>query len=242
MSDDLRRSPRAISLSQQAAWRGVEDAQYAGGSAIGDSARKVLRNTYALLGMTLLFSAAVAGTAMTLNLPHPGLMLSLIGMFGLMFLVHKTANSAWGLLSVFAFTGFMGYGLGPILGKVLAMPHGSAVVTNALGATAVAFIGLSAVALSTKRDFSAMGKMLFVGMLVAFALSLGAIFFEIPALALAVSGLVVLLSCGLILMETSRIVHGGETNYILATIGLYVTIYNLFSSLLMLFGLGGNDE
>lgn len=242
MSDDLRRTPRAIPLNQQTAWRGVEDARYADGNAIGASARKVLRNTYALLGMTLLFSAAVAGTAMTLNLPHPGLMLSLIGMFGLMFLVHKTANSGWGLLSVFAFTGFMGYGLGPILGKVLAMPHGSAVVTNALGATAVAFIGLSAVALSTKRDFSAMGKMLFVGMLVALALSLGAIFFQIPALALAVSGLVVMLSCGLILMETSRIVHGGETNYILATIGLYVTIYNLFSSLLMLFGLGGNDE
>ena len=242
MSDDLRHSPRAIRLSEQAAWRGVEDARYADGSAIGASARKVLRNTYALLGMTLLFSAAVAGTAMTLNLPHPGLLLSLIGMFGLMFLVHKTANSGWGLLSVFAFTGFMGYGLGPVLGKVLAMPHGSAVVTNALAATAVAFIGLSAVALSTKRDFSAMGKMLFVGMLVAFALSLGAIFFQIPALALAVSSLVVMLSCGLILMETSRIVHGGETNYILATIGLYVTIYNLFSSLLMLFGLGGNDE
>jgi modulator of FtsH protease len=244
MSDDLRRSsPRAIALSRQNSWQRVEDAHYTGASAAWqDSSRRVLRNTYALLGLTLAFSAAVAGTAMALNLPHPGMLFSLIGMFGLLFLVHKTANSGMGLLSVFAFTGFMGYSLGPLLNAVLALPHGGAVVTNALGATAVAFIGLSAVALTTKRDFSLMGKSLMIGMLVAMALGLGAFFFEIPALSLAVSGMVVLLMCGMILFETSRIVNGGETNYILATVGLYMTIYNLFSNLLVLFGVMGSDD
>lgn len=217
----------------------VQDATVIGDTSTG---RRVLRNTYALLGLTLAFSAGVAGTAMTLNLPAPGLLLTLVGFYGLMFLVHKTARSAWGVASVFALTGFMGYTLGPLLTAVLAMPHGGAVITNALAATAAAFIGLSAVALTSKRDFSFMGKFLFVGMLVAIVLSLGAIFFSVPALSLAVSAMVVLLMCGMILMETSRIVNGGETNYLMATVSLYVSIYNLFTSLLMLFGVGGRDE
>lgn len=213
------------------------------GAQIGSaSSQRVLRNTYALLGMTLAFSAAVAGTAMTLNLPAPGLIVTLAGFFGLMFLVNKLAHSGWGVAAVFALTGFMGYTLGPTLNAVLSMPHGTAVITNALGATAAAFLGLSAIALTSKRDFSFMGKFLMVGTLVAFALGLGAIFFEIPALSLAVSAMFVLLMSGMILFETSRIVNGGETNYVLATVGLFVTVYNLFSSLLMLFGLGGNDE
>jgi modulator of FtsH protease len=207
-----------------------------------DTSRRVLRNTYALLGLTLAFSAAVAGTAMALKLPSPGLILTLIGFFGLSFLVHRLARSAWGVAAVFALTGFMGYTLGPLLSAVLALPHGAAVITNALGATAVAFLGLSAVALTTKKDFSFMGGFLTVGMLVAFALGLGAIFFEVPALSLAVSGMVVLLMCGMILFETSRIVNGGETNYLLATVSLYVSIYNLFTSLLSLFGLAGGDD
>lgn len=206
------------------------------------SAQRVLRNTYALLGLTLAFSALIAGVAMTLNLPHPGILVTLAGFYGLFFLVNKTANSGKGVLAVFALTGFMGYTLGPTLNAVMNMPGGSATITNALGATAAAFLGLSAIALTTKRDFSFMGKFLMIGMLVAVALGLGAIFFEVPALSLAVSGLVVLLSCGLILFETSRIVNGGETNYIMATVGLFVTIYNLFSSLLMLFGLGGSND
>ncbi len=213
------------------------------GAQIGSaSSQRVLRNTYALLGMTLAFSAAVAGTAMTLKLPAPGLIVTLAGFFGLMFLVNKLAHSGWGVAAVFALTGFMGYTLGPTLNAVLSMPHGTAVITNALGATAAAFLGLSAIALTSKRDFSFMGKFLMVGTLVAFALGLGAIFFEIPALSLAVSAMFVLLMSGMILFETSRIVNGGETNYVLATVGLFVTVYNLFSSLLMLFGLGGNDE
>lgn len=206
------------------------------------SSQRVLRNTYALLGMTLAFSAAIAGLAMTMHLPAPGLLLTLVGFYGLMFLVHKTADSGWGVASVFALTGFMGYTLGPLLTAVLAMPHGGAVITNALGATAAAFLGLSAIALTSKRDFSFMGKFLMVGMLVAIVLSLGAIFLQIPALSLAISGMVVLLMSGMILFETSRIIHGGETNYLMATVSLYVSIYNLFTSLLMLFGVTGRDE
>ncbi|TXI99850.1 MAG: Bax inhibitor-1/YccA family protein [Aquabacterium sp.] len=206
------------------------------------NAQRVLRNTYALLGLTLAFSALVAGLAMSLKLPHPGILVTLVGFYGLFFLVNKTANSGKGVLAVFALTGFMGYTLGPTLNAVMSLPGGSAAITNALAATAAAFLGLSAIALTTKRDFSFMGKFLMIGMLTAMVLGLGAIFFEIPALSLAVSGMVVLLASGMILFETSRIVNGGETNYVMATVGLFVSIYNLFSSLLMLFGLGGGSD
>ncbi|MFT3858737.1 MAG: Bax inhibitor-1/YccA family protein [Aquabacterium sp.] len=236
MSDDTRTGARAVAYPAQSGVIGRTGI----GATLGS--HRVLRNTYALLGLTLAFSAGVAGTAMSLNLPHPGMLLTLVGFFGLMFLVNKLAHSAWGVAAVFALTGFMGYTLGPILSAVMAMPHGAAVITNALGATAAAFLGLSAVALTSKRDFSFMGKMLFVGMLVAFVLGLGAVFFNIPMLSLAVSGMVVLLASGMILMETSRIVHGGETNYLMATVSLYVSIYNLFSSLLMIFGVGGSED
>jgi modulator of FtsH protease len=232
MSYDPNTQARAMSL-------GTASSQ---GTALSASSQRVLRNTYALLGLTLAFSAGVAGVSMSLGLPHPGLILTLIGFFGLSFLISKTANSGLGVLAVFALTGFMGYTLGPILTSVLSLPNGSAVITNALGTTAVAFLGLSAIALTTKRDFSFMGKFLFIGVLVAFALGLGAIFFEMPALSLAVSGMFVLLMSGMILYETSRIVNGGETNYILATTSLFVSIYNMFVSLLAIFGLGGNNE
>jgi modulator of FtsH protease len=233
MTDHTRITSSNTALAGSAGRTGI-------GATIGS--HRVLRNTYAMLGLTLAFSAAVAGTAMALRLPSPGMLLTLVGFFGLMFLVNKMAHSAWGVPAVFALTGFMGYTLGPTLNAVMAMPHGSAVITNALGATAAAFLGLSAVALTSKRDFSFMGKFLFIGTLVAFVLGLGAIFFQIPALSLAVSGMFVLLMSGMILFETSRIVNGGETNYLMATVSLYVSIYNLFSSLLMIFGMGGNDE
>lgn len=212
-----------------------------GTSSLLDSHR-VLRNTYALLGLTLLFSAGMAAASMAMNLPAPGLLLTLAGYFGLLFLTYRLSRSAWGLASVFALTGFMGYTLGPVLDRVAGLPGGSQVITMALGATAVTFLALSAWALVSRRDFSAMGGLLFAGMVVAVLGGLGAAFFDIPALGLAISAMVVLLSAGLILFETSRIVHGGETNYILATIGLYVSIFNLFTSLLSLFGLGGSDE
>jgi modulator of FtsH protease len=206
------------------------------------STNKVLRNTYLLLSATLAFSAIVAGVSLALGLPHPGLLITLAGYFGLLFAVHKTANSAWGLVSVFALTGFMGYTLGPIIGFYLtAIPNGHAVVMNAFGITAAAFLGLSAYAIKSGRRFSFMGGFLVVGILTAFLLGLVAIFFSMPMLSLAVSGVFVLLMAGLILYQTGEIVHGGETNYILATLTLYVSIYNLFTSLLHLLGFAGDE-
>lgn len=215
--------------------------------AIGDrssavTANKLIRNTYTLLAMTLLFSAATAGASIALNLPHPGLIITLVGYFGLLFLTYKLQNSAWGLVSVLGLTGFMGLTLGPIINAYLGLPNGGQMVMMAMGGTGAIFLGLSTYALTTRKDFSFMGGMLMAGILVAFLAGLAAIFFEMPGLSLAVSAMFVLLMCGLILFETSQIVHGGETNYILATITLYVSIYNLFTSLLHLIGAFSNDD
>ena len=203
---------------------------------------KVIRNTYTLLSMTLLFSALTAGVSLTLNLPHPGLLLTLGGYFGLLFATTKFRNSSLGLVFVFALTGFMGYTLGPILNAYLALPNGGQVVMTAMGATGAIFLGLSGYALTTRKDFSFMGGFLVVGILVAFLAGLGAVFFEIPGLSLAVSSMFVLLMAGLILYQTSQIIHGGETNYIMATVTLYVSIFNLFTSLLHLLGFMGGDD
>ena len=203
---------------------------------------RVLKNTYALLAMTLLFSAAVAAASVAGQWPAPGLVVTLVGYFGLLFAIHKLQNSAWALPAVFALTGFMGYTLGPLLTHTLALPGGANTIAAALGATGATFLGLSAYVLATRRDFSFMGGFLFAGVLVALALGLGAYFFALPGLALAVSGLVALLSVGLILFETSRIVNGGETNYVLATVSLYVSVFNLFTSLLSLLGVGGGND
>lgn len=206
------------------------------------SARRVLRNTYALLAMTLLFSAGVAAASLALQLPSPGIVLSLAGMFGLLFLVHRLQNSAWALPAVFALTGFMGYLLGPVLSQAIALPAGGQAIAMSLAATGTTFLSLSCWVLMTRRDLSFMGGFLFAGMIIALLAGLAAAFLQIPALGLAVSVMVALLSAGLILFETSRIVNGGETNYVLATVGLYVAIFNLFTSLLSLFGLGGSHE
>ncbi len=203
---------------------------------------KVIRNTYLLLSLTLAFAAVVAGVAVALKLPHPGILLTLVGYFGLLFAVHKLKDSGLGILAVFGLTGFMGYTLGPIVSRYLGLPNGGEVVMQALGATAVLFIGLSGYALTTRKDFSFMGGFLTVGVLVAFVAGLAAVFFEIPALSLTVSAAFVLLMSGLILYETSNIIHGGETNYVLATVTLFVSIFNLFTSLLQLFGFMGRDE
>ena len=203
---------------------------------------KVLRNTYALLSMTLLFSALSAGISMALKLPHPGLLLTLAGYFGLLFATTRLRNSGWGLVSVFALTGFMGYTLGPILSAYLALANGGQLVMTALGATGAIFLGLSGYALVSRRDFSFMGSFLVVGILLGFLAGLGAVVFQIPALSLAVSAMFVLLMSGLILYETSNIVHGGETNYIMATVTLFVSIFNLFTSLLHLLGFMGGQE
>lgn len=205
---------------------------------------KVVRNTFTLLSLTLLFSAAMAGVSMALNLPHPGLILTLVGYFGLLFLTHKLQNSAWGIVSVFALTGFMGITLGPILSAYIqAIPNGDQLVMTAFGGTGVIFLALSAYALTSRKDFSFMGGMLMAGILVAFLAGIGAAVFSMPGLALAVSAMFVLLMSGLILYEVSALVHGGETNYILATVSLYVAIYNLFTSLLhLLSAFSGNND
>jgi len=207
----------------------------------GVAVNKVVSNTYLLLSMTVLFSAATAGLAMTTNMPHPGLLITLVGYFGLLFLTTKLRNSVWGLVSVFALTGFMGLTLGPIINAYLSLPNGSQLVMTALGATGGIFLGLSAYALSSRRDFSFMGGFLMAGILTAFLLGLGAIFLQMPMLSLAVSAMFVLLMCGLILYQTSAIVNGGETNYIMATVTLYVSLFNLFTSLLHLLGVFGDE-
>ncbi|MBK8163243.1 MAG: Bax inhibitor-1/YccA family protein [Gammaproteobacteria bacterium] len=203
---------------------------------------KLIRNTYTLLSMTLLFSAATAGISMALNLPHPGLIVTLVGYFGLLFLTHKLRNSAWGLAAVFALTGFMGLTLGPIIQAYLGLPNGGETVMTALGGTGAIFLGLSAYALTTRKDFSFLGGFLMVGILVAFLGSLAAIVFSLPLVGLAMSAMFILLMSGLILYQTSQLVHGGEDNYILATVSLYVSIYNLFLSLLQILGVFNNDE
>ena len=203
---------------------------------------RVIRNTYLLLSMTLLFAAVTAGLSVALKLPHPGILLTLGGFFGLLFAVHKLKDSGWGILAVFAMTGFMGYTLGPVISRYLGLPNGGEIVMQAMGATAVIFVGLSAYALTTKKDFSFMGGFLMVGILVAFLAGLAAIFFAIPALSLTVSAAFVPLMSGLILYETSNIIHGGETNYVLATVTLFVSIFNLFTSLLQLLGFMNSSD
>ena len=203
---------------------------------------KVLRNTYMLLGMTLAFSALTAGVSMAINLPYSmGLVLSLVG-FGLLFVVHRMADSAKGLPAIFAFTGVLGAALGPMLNHYVALSGGPQLVMQALGGTAIVFFGLSAYALQSKRDFSAMTGFLVTGLIVAIVAMIANIFLAIPALSLTISSVVVLIMSGLILADTSRIIRGGETNYIRATVGLYLSIYNLFTSLLHLLGAFGGDE
>jgi len=203
---------------------------------------KLIRNTYTLLSLTLLFSAATAGLSVMLNLPHPGLVLTLVGYFGLLFLTHKLRNSVWGIAAVFALTGFMGLTLGPIISLYLGLPNGGQIVMTALGGTGAIFLGLSAYVLTTRKDFTFMGGFLMVGILVAFLGSLGALFFDIPGMQLAISAMFVLLMSGFILYQTSQLIHGGENNYILATVSLYVSIYNLFLSLLQIIGAFSGDD
>lgn len=206
------------------------------------ASNKMIRNTYMLLSMTLLFSALTAGLSLAMRLPHPGMIITLVGYFGLLFLTTKLRNSGWGIASVFALTGFMGYTLGPIIGYYLGLPNGGQTVMMAMAGTAVIFLSLSGYALTTRKDFSFMGGFLMVGILLAFFAGLAAIFFEIPALSLTVSAAFVLLMSGLILYETSNIIHGGETNYVMATVSLYVTIFNLFTSLLQLLGFANSSD
>jgi len=203
---------------------------------------KVLRNTYTLLSMTLIFSGLCAGIAVMTNMPPMGMLITMVGYFGLLFLTSKFANSGLGLVFVFALTGFMGLTLGPIISMYLAIPNGGEIVMTAMGGTGIIFLGLSGYALTTRKDFSFLGGFLMVGILVAFLAGIASMFLSMPGLSLAVSAMFILLMSGLILYQTSSIIHGGETNYIMATVTLYVSIYNLFLSLLHLLGaFSGND-
>lgn len=202
------------------------------------STNKLIRNTYLLLSMTLLFSALTASLSVMLNMPRMTYLVSIGIAFALMwFVLPRTANSASGLGVVFAITGLLGFALGPMLSMYLKLPHGPQLVATALGGTGVIFLGLSAYALTTRRDFNFMGGFLFVGLLVVIGASLANIFLAMPALSLAVSAVVVMLMSGFILFDTSRMVNGGTDNYILATIGLYMNIFNLFISLLQILGI-----
>lgn len=207
------------------------------------SSNKVLRNTYLLLSMTLLFSAVCAGISMTLQLPYFGMLITLGGYFGLLFLTTRLRNSAWGLAAVFALTGFMGLTLGPLLTAYLTFfSNGTQLVMLALAGTGTLFLGLSGYALMSRRDFSFMGSFLVIGALTAFLVSIGAAVFHIPGLSLAAAAMFMVVSSGLILLQTGDIVNGHETNYIMATVSLYVSIYNLFVSLLQLLGVFSGED
>lgn len=204
---------------------------------------KLLRNTYTLLSMTLLFSALTAGLSVVLNVPPLGILLTLGGYYGFLFLTVRLRNSAWGILSVFALTGFMGLTLGPMINAYLKFySNGGELVMLSMGGTGIIFLGLSGYALTTRKDFSFMTGFILAGVLVAFIAGISAILFNLPALSLGVSMMFMLLMAGTILYQTSDMVHGYETNYIMATISLYVSIFNLFTSLMHLLGAFSGED
>lgn len=205
------------------------------------STHKVLRNTYFLLGLTLAFSAVVAYISMSLNLPRPGIILMLAGFYGLLFLTYKLSNSGLGIVATFAFTGFLGYTLGPIL-NVYVNKGASDIVVFALAGTAAVFFACSAYVLTTKKDMSFLSGTLFALFIVLILGMIASFFFQSPMLYIAISGLFVVFSTMGILYETSNIIHGGETNYIRATVSIFVSLYNLFISLLNIFSILSNDE
>ncbi len=202
---------------------------------------QVLRKTYFLLSLTLLFSAFIATATMAGFLPYPGPVVTLIGMFGLMFLAQGLSKSKWGLFAIFAFTGFMGYALAPILSAYL-YNNGGMLILTALGGTGTIFLALSLYTVISRKDFSYMGGFLFAAISAAFLASIASIFLSIPILPVLVSCAFVLISSGLILFQTSQIIHGGERNYIMATISLYVSLFNLFISLLNILSFFGGSR
>ena len=205
------------------------------------STHKVLRNTYFLLGLTMAFSAVVAYISMSLNLPYPNLIVLLVGFYGLLFITNRLANSAWGILAAFAFTGFMGYTIGPILNMYVARGMEDLIML-AFAATAIVFFACSAYVLTTKKDMSFLSTAIFSLFIVLLLGIVASFFFQIPALAVGISALFVVFSTMTILYETSNIIHGGETNYIRATVNIYVSIYNLFISLLRLLSIFSSDD
>ena len=203
---------------------------------------KVLKNTYMLLAMTLLFSAFTAAVSMVIGIGQGLALILMLVSFGLLFWVHKAAESSQGLIAIFAFTGCLGASLGPMLSYYVALANGPSIVLQALGGTGLIFFALSGYALTTRRDFSFMRGFLFTGLIVAIVAMLLNIFLNIPVLSLVISAAVIMIMSGLILFDTSRIIHGGETNYIRATVALYLNVYNIFIHLLHLISaLSGRD-
>ena len=204
---------------------------------------KVLRNTYLLLSITFIFSAIMAYSAYALRVAPLNPLVFIFGAYGLIFLTSALRNSALGILSVFAFTGFMGFALGPIVGFYIAnFANGAQIVSTAFGGTGLIFLALSGYTLTTQKDFSYLNGFLFAASMVALLAMLGGIFFQLPALQLMISAAFILISSGLILLQTSAIIHGGETNYITATVSLFVSIYNLFISLLNILSAFSNRD
>ncbi len=207
------------------------------------SSNKVLKNTYLLLSATLGFSALMAVASMAIGVPPVAYLVAVIAAMVLgIFVLPRTANSSSGIGVIFLITGLLGFGLGSVLNMYLALPNGPQVIATAFAGTGIIFLGLSGYALTSKRDFSFMGGFLFAGMMVVVLAMIGNIFLQMPALALAVSAGIILLMSGFILFDTSRIIRGGETNYIMATYGLYLSIFNIFISLLQILGIMGGDE
>lgn len=201
------------------------------------SVNKVVRNTYMLLSMTLFFSAICAVATMAMQVSQGVGFIMILGGFGMSFVVRATANSSKGLIAVFVFAGLMGGALGPVISMyLLAYANGSAIVAQALGGTALIFLSLSGYALTSGKNFNFLGGFIFTGMMVVIVAMIANIFLNIPALSLAISSAVILLMSGFILFDTSRIVNGGERNYIMATISLYLSIFNIFIHLLRLLG------
>lgn len=199
---------------------------------------KVLRNTYMLLSMTLLFSAATAGISMAIGISSGMSIILMLVSFGLLFWVNKTADSSQGLIAIFAFTGCLGASLGPMLSYYVALADGPELVLQALGGTGLIFFSLSGYALTTRKDFSFLRGFLFTGLIVAIVAMVVNIFLQIPVMSLVISGAIIMIMSGLILFDTSRIIHGGETNYIRATVSLYLNVYNIFIHLLAILGAG----
>jgi len=204
---------------------------------------KVLKNTYALLSVTLLFSALTAFISMQMQMPGYMPLVATFGAMGLIwFALPRTANSSAGIFVVFGITGLLGLGLGPMLNQYLQLANGSQLIMTALGGTGIIFLSLSGYALTSRRDFSFMGGMLVVGMVLVLITILANMFMEIPALSLALSAIIILIMSGFILYDTSRIIHGGERNYIMATVSLYLSLFNIFVNLLALLGFASGDD
>jgi len=207
------------------------------------STNKVLRNTYALLAMTLLFSAAMAAVSVAINPPHSIALVTFVITMGLLFFVlPRVQDSGAGIAVVFAVTGLLGFGIGPMLSHYLSFPGGASIVATAMGGTGAIFLALSGYVLTTKRDFSFLGGFLFVGFLVVIGFIVLSLFVNMPAMTLGISAAIVMLMSGFILYDTSNIINGGETNYVRATVSMFLNIFNLFTSLLHLLGFAGGDD